>query len=74
MWRCASFAPRLLCAKDSLLAKPSIPSRVQKSNLVRDRGGWETVASETHFETPHLTVATDEVRTPTQPAIFSAAG
>jgi ADP-ribose diphosphatase len=40
---------------------------VQKSNLVRDRGGWETVASETHFETPHLTVATDEVRTPTQP-------
>jgi ADP-ribose pyrophosphatase len=40
---------------------------VQKSNLVRDRGGWETMASETHFETPHLTVATDEVRTPTQP-------
>ena len=40
---------------------------MQKSNLVRDRDGWETVGSETHFETPHLTVATDEVRTPTQP-------
>jgi len=40
---------------------------VQKSNLVRDRNGWETVNSEIHFETPHLTVATDEVRTPTQP-------
>ena len=40
---------------------------MQKSNLVRDREGWETVASETHFETPHLTVATDEVRTPSQP-------
>ena len=40
---------------------------MQKSDLVRDRNGWETVASETHFETPHLAVATDEVRTPTQP-------
>ena len=40
---------------------------MQKSDLVRDRNGWETVTSETHFETPHLTVATDEVRTPTQP-------
>jgi 8-oxo-dGTP pyrophosphatase MutT (NUDIX family) len=39
---------------------------VQKSNLVRDRDGWETLGSETHFSTPHLTVATDEVRTPTQ--------
>ncbi|MEO7168228.1 MAG: NUDIX hydrolase [Spartobacteria bacterium] len=39
---------------------------MQKSNLVRDRDGWETVASETHFTTPHLTVVTDEVRTPTQ--------
>jgi ADP-ribose pyrophosphatase len=39
---------------------------VQKSDLVRDGNGWETLTSETHFETPHLTVATDEVRTPTQ--------
>ncbi len=43
-------------------------ARVQKSNLVRDGDGWETVGSETHFQTPHLTVATDEVRTPSQPA------
>ena len=40
---------------------------MQKSNLVRDWGGWKTIATKTHFETPHLTVATDEVRTPTQP-------
>jgi ADP-ribose diphosphatase len=40
---------------------------VQKSNLVRDRDGWKTVASENHFATPHLGVATDEVRTPMQP-------
>ena len=33
---------------------------------MRDRDGWETVGSETHFTTPHLSVATDEVRTPTQ--------
>lgn len=38
---------------------------MQKSNLARDRDGWETVASEMHFQTPHLAVATDEVRTPT---------
>jgi ADP-ribose pyrophosphatase len=41
---------------------------VQKSNLVRDHDGWETVASEDHFATPHLAVSTDQVRTPTQPA------
>ncbi|CAN5483438.1 NUDIX hydrolase [soil metagenome] len=40
---------------------------MQRSNLVRDCDGWETVASEMHFRTPHLSVATDEVRTPTQP-------
>lgn len=39
---------------------------MQKSNLVRDRDGWETLASESHFTTAHLSVATDEVRTPTQ--------
>lgn len=37
---------------------------MQKSNLVRDGDGWETVASQVHFESPHLTVATDQVRTP----------
>ena len=41
---------------------------MQKSNLVRDRDGWETVGSETHFTNPHLSVAVDEVRTPTQRA------
>nr|MBA3652150.1 NUDIX hydrolase [Chthoniobacterales bacterium] len=41
---------------------------MQKTNLVRDGDGWETVDSETHFRTPHLSVATDEVRTPTQAA------
>ena len=39
---------------------------MQNSNIVRDGAGWETLGSETHFQTPHLTVATDEVRTPTQ--------
>jgi ADP-ribose pyrophosphatase len=33
---------------------------------VRDGDGWETVGSESHFTTPHLSVATDEVRTPAQ--------
>ena len=48
---------------------------MQKSNLVRDRDGWETVATKNHFESPHLTVATDEVRTPTrsQPRPWSVA-
>ncbi len=41
---------------------------MQKSNLVRDRDGWETVASEKHFATPHLAVATDTVRTPNEAA------
>jgi ADP-ribose pyrophosphatase len=39
---------------------------VQKTNLVHDRDGWKTLGSEIHFQTPHMTVATDEVRTPTQ--------
>lgn len=40
---------------------------MQKTNLVHDGDGWETVGSEMHFQTPHLSVATDEVRTPTSP-------
>lgn len=39
---------------------------MQKSNLVHDCDGWETIATKIHFTTPHLSVATDEVRTPTQ--------
>jgi ADP-ribose pyrophosphatase len=46
--------------------RPYLP-RVQKTNLVRDGDGWKTLGSEIHFATPHLTVAIDEVRTPTQP-------
>ncbi|MDQ3117333.1 MAG: NUDIX hydrolase, partial [Verrucomicrobiota bacterium] len=43
---------------------------MQKTNLVHDQpeAGWETLGSEIHFTTPHLTVATDQVRTPSQPA------
>lgn len=37
---------------------------MQKSNLVRDHEGWETISSVTHFSTPHLTVVTDEVKSP----------
>jgi len=40
---------------------------VQKNNVVHDGAGWETVSSEEHFATPHLAVATDEVRTPARP-------
>lgn len=29
-----------------------------------DRDGWETISSQTHFESDHLRVATDEVRSP----------
>lgn len=39
---------------------------MQKSNLVRDRDGWETVASEPHYRTDHLAVVTDRVRTPSR--------
>lgn len=34
--------------------------------MVRDTEGWKTIGSETHFQSPHLTVATDEVVTPTR--------
>lgn len=33
---------------------------------MRDVDGWETVGSEMHYESPNLSVATDEVRTPTR--------
>ena len=39
---------------------------MQKSNVVHDGEGWESVSSEEHFATPHLSVATDKVRTPTR--------
>jgi ADP-ribose pyrophosphatase len=39
---------------------------VQNSNIVRDGAGWETLVTEVNFQSSHLNVATDEVRTPTQ--------
>jgi ADP-ribose pyrophosphatase len=33
---------------------------------VRDIDGWETVGTEMHYESPNLSVVTDEVRTPTR--------
>ncbi len=43
-----------------------LPSGVQESNLVRDGKGWETLSSEIQLSTPHLTIASDEVKTPTR--------
>ena len=37
---------------------------MQRSNLVRDTDGWETVGSEVKYQNPHLTVAIDEVVSP----------
>ena len=37
------------------------------SSLPDQRDGWETIASETHFANAHLTVVTEEVRTPARP-------
>jgi ADP-ribose diphosphatase len=40
---------------------------VRRNNLVHDGEGWETDSSETHFANAHLEVATDRLRTPSQP-------
>ena len=37
------------------------------SSFLQERGGWETISSELHFENAHLAVATEEVRTPERP-------
>lgn len=34
------------------------------SPCAEDPRGWQTIAREVHFDSPHLTVATEEVRTP----------
>ena len=39
---------------------------MQKSNVVHDGEGWETVSSEIHFSAPHVIIAIDDVRTPTR--------
>jgi ADP-ribose pyrophosphatase len=41
---------------------------VKKSNAVLESEGWEIVSSETHFQNDHLSVATEEIRTPARPA------
>lgn len=38
-----------------------------KSKRVSTEGGWETVSRETHFQNDHLSVATEEIRTPGRP-------
>jgi ADP-ribose pyrophosphatase len=40
---------------------------VQNSETAQQTSTWEIVSSEPHFESDHLTVATDLVRTPTRP-------
>jgi ADP-ribose pyrophosphatase len=67
MSRSGSRASGRLLPEDSLFPGPFIISGVQKTNLVHDGDGWETLSSERHFATSHLSVATDEVRTPSQP-------
>lgn len=37
---------------------------MRRSNLVRDKEGWETVSSEIHFTNANLEVVTDRVKTP----------
>jgi ADP-ribose pyrophosphatase len=38
---------------------------VKRNSLVRDRDGWKTISSETHFANSHLEVVTEQVQTPT---------
>jgi ADP-ribose pyrophosphatase len=45
-------------------ARPPLQFRVNRSRLVHDGGGWETISSDEHFSNDHLAVATDRVRTP----------
>jgi ADP-ribose pyrophosphatase len=37
---------------------------VNRSKLVRDNDGWQTISSEHHFTNSHLDVVTEQVRTP----------
>ena len=38
---------------------------MKRNSLVRDRDGWKTISSETHFANSHLEVVTEQVQTPT---------
>ena len=44
-------------------AAATVPS-VNRSELVRDGRGWETISSDRHFANAHLEVVIDSVRTP----------
>jgi ADP-ribose pyrophosphatase len=37
---------------------------VKSNRAVGDRDGWQTISSETHFESDHLCVVTEQVRSP----------
>jgi len=39
---------------------------VKSSKAVSESDGWETVSRETHFQNDHLSVATEEIQTPTR--------
>jgi ADP-ribose pyrophosphatase len=40
---------------------------VKTRDAAAERGGWETISSETHFQNDHLAVATEKIRTPERP-------
>jgi ADP-ribose diphosphatase len=40
---------------------------VKSSKAVSKGDGWETVSRETHFQNDHVSVATEEIRTPARP-------
>ena len=41
---------------------------MKNRHAVSESDGWETVSSETHFQNDHLSVVTEETRTPARPA------
>ncbi len=40
---------------------------MKSGKAVSESDGWETVSRETHFQNDHLSVATEEIRTPARP-------
>jgi ADP-ribose pyrophosphatase len=42
-----------------------------RSKIVQPKEGWEVTASETHFSDAHLTVVTEQIRTPARPTVRS---
>ena len=69
MSQCALRVRFLVPPENSLFASPSITSSAcRKANWCEIETARETLHTEENFATPHLTVVTDKVRTPTQPA------